>query len=146
MLIANRARTLILSASVLIMGCAIAKPTTVSLSAGGIQASAKLGKASINSATQAHFVHAQLTLDDKAGKLKAVNLNCFVLVLNEITSDEIHVDSMASVLTDPYPADAKGRIQVPVYWVFSAQNPVDISLLPTARLSIRPGMSSCFHY
>lgn len=146
MLTTNLVRSLVVFASFLVMGCAMAKSMTASLSVGTVQVSAKLGKVSINGATQARFVHAELTLDDKVRRLKSVNLSCITLTIEGTASDEINVDSIASVLTNPYRADANGQVRVPMYWVFSAQNSVDDRSLSAAKLGIKSDTSSCFHY
>jgi hypothetical protein len=133
-------------ASTFLLACSISRLPTIFLIKDGIHASAKLDKVSTNDATQAHFVHAVLVLDRKDKKLKSVNLNCFTLTIKGVISDEINVDSIASVLTDPYPADAEGRVQVPVYWVFSAKKTLNDRSLPSAQLGVKSGLDSCFRY
>ncbi|MEW9573837.1 hypothetical protein ABQJ54_18960 [Rhodanobacter sp. Si-c] len=131
---------------VIMLACAASGSPAISLVKEGVQVSAKLGKISINNATQAHFVHAELTIYNKSKKLKSANLNCLALTVGGVVSDEIDVDSIASVLSDPYPADANGQIKVPVYWVFSAGKVRDIQGLPDAKLSVKSGAASCFRY
>jgi hypothetical protein len=138
---------LLMLASVSMLACSASKFTTVSFVKDSVQISAKLGKVSLNESTKAKFVHAKLTVYNKDKKLKSVNLNCFVLAVGNTTSDEINVDSIASVLSDPYPADSHGKIKVPVYWVFSEGRGFDSRNLPSAQLSMKSGMdSSCFRY
>lgn len=51
-------------------------------------------------------------------RITSANLDCFVLSWNAIKSEKIYVDSIASVLTNPFPIDNR-EITVNVYWVFS---------------------------
>lgn len=133
--------------SVPMLACSASTPTAVSITKDGVKISAKIGNTSINDSTKAHFVHAKLIVHSSGKRLKSVDLNCFVLTVGDITSDEIDVDSIASVLNDPYSADIHGQIDVAVYWVFSDGRGFDIQKLPSAKLSLKSYASSpCFRY
>lgn len=140
------ATLLAVAVSSFLLACSVSRSPTIFLTKDGIHVSAKLDNISINDATQAHFVHAVLVLDGNDKKLKSVNLNCFNLTIKGVVSDEINVDSIASVVTNPYPADAKGRVQVPVYWVYSPKKTLDDRSLPSAQLSVKDRLDSCFRY
>jgi hypothetical protein len=139
-------RTLLVIASALLLGCGTATTETTVLTVNQVRASAKITAISVNEATGAHFVHAMLVIEDKGKKLKSLNLSCFALKIKGVLSDEINVDSVASVLANPYPADANGRVRVPVYWVFFASKAVDQHSLPSAELVEKLETSSCFNY
>jgi len=133
--------------SVPLLACSASTSTSVSIIKDGVKISAKIGNTSINDSTKAHFVHAKLIVHGSGKGLKSINLNCFALTVGNVTSDEIDVDSIASVLNDPYPADTHGRIDVAVYWVFSDGRGFDIQKLPSAKLSLKSYASSpCFRY
>jgi len=139
--------SILLVASVSMLACSTPRSSVISLVKDGVQVSAKLGRVSVNGATEASFVHARLTLHNKGRRLKSVNLNCLVLTIGNVVSDEINVDSVASVLNDPYPANTDGQIKVSVYWVFSSGKIVDIRELPVSKLSVRSDLKSpCFRY
>lgn len=133
--------------SVSMLACSPSTSAVASITKNGVKISAKIGNISINDSTKAHFVHAKLIVHSSGKKLKSVNLNCFVLTVGDITSNEIDVDSIASVLNDPYPADIHGQVDVAVYWVFSDGRRFDIQKLHSAKLSLKSYASSpCFRY
>lgn len=141
-----RVQSLAAFASFLLAGCTMAKSTVVSLSMGEVEASARLGRVSMNSATQFRYVHAQLIVEDKVRKLKSINLNCFTLTIGGVTSDGVSVDSITTFLQERYQADANGHVQVPVYWYFPAGSLGDRPSLSVAKLGTQGNSLACFHY
>ncbi|MBB3228420.1 hypothetical protein FHW69_003055 [Luteibacter sp. Sphag1AF] len=134
------------SALIFLCGCSASHSTAVSMIKDGVVISAKLRSISTNSTHQARFVYGELTLNGENKKLKTVNLDCFILTINDVASDAIYVDSIASVLNDRYPADADGKVQVPVYWSYPVDKPLEERDLSSAKLGMKPGISSCFRY
>jgi hypothetical protein len=146
MLVKKATGLALISALIFLCSCSVSNSTAVSMIKDGVIISAKLRGISINSTNQARFVHAELTLNGKNEKLKTVNLNCFTLTINNVVSDAIYVDSIASVLNDRYPAGADGKVQVPVYWSYSVNKSLDERELSSAKLGMKSGISPCFRY
>jgi hypothetical protein len=63
------------------------------------------------------FVFGKLKAEDSNKNISAVNLDCFRLKIGDFLSENISVDSVASVLKNPYKAK-NGKVMVSVYWVF----------------------------
>ena len=77
-------------------------------------------------------------------RIKSANLDCVALRLGNRLSEEIAVDSIASILTDPFPA-RDGRILVDVYWVFPEVK-LDAQDLTNARIEKLAKLDRCITY
>jgi len=64
--------------------------------------------------------------------IQTANLKCFYLAIDGERSSAPYVDSIASVITDRYPAN-DGLISVPVYWVFDRS---DVERVDPAALAL----------
>ena len=88
-----------------------------------------INKVTYNQNTKKYFAYGNLIIQSKDYQ-KNINhayLDCFQIQINNIYSNEACVDSIASVLKNPYkPKDVKNSLQVNTYWVFD-KNPANSS-------------------
>jgi hypothetical protein len=74
------------------------------------------------------FVYGELNAEGAKKDVSAVNLNCFQLRVGTYLSEDISVDSIASVLRERYESK-DGKVMVRVYWVFEDLKESDLSNL-----------------
>lgn len=77
-------------------------------------------------------------------RIKSANLDCVALRLGSRLSEEIAVDSIASILTNPFPAQ-DGSILVDVYWVFLDVK-LDAQDLTNPRIERLTKLDRCITY
>lgn len=133
-------------ALVISTACTTSGMAATSLVKSDIHASVVLRKATVHDATQARFVHAKVKVFSSGRKLRSMNLNCLTLTIDGVVSDQIDVDSHASILNDPYPADENGLVEVAVYWVFLSSGDLSSQSLRSAQIGIVSNKGTCFSY
>ena len=77
-------------------------------------------------------------------KFKSANLDCVALRWGSNHSKRVYVDSVASVLTNPFPA-SDGRILVDVYWALPNVK-LDVQDLASVRVERNDKLADCINY
>lgn len=109
-----------------------------------VVATVRLGK--VTHPKWGDVVWGTLSIEGTNRPLKSANLGCFTLRIGDSTSENIYVSSIASVLTQGYPA-REGKVIVPVYWAMKDFVSGTNADLARAQLAIKPTSSgSCFEF
>jgi len=127
----NIKNILLLLSNLFFIGCQSSEALSLNTSkeTESIDINITINKVTYHQNTKKYFAHGNLTIHTRnyQKSIKQAYLDCFQIQINNVYSNEAYVDSIASVLKNPYkPKEVKNSLQVNVYWVFE-KNPINSS-------------------
>ena len=104
----------------------------------------RLIKAKIDNSDNSSIVYGTILVEPQKGKINHVDLSCFELSLNESSTDNVYVDSVAHFNVERVSPQDSGKFEYSIYWTIDTK--IDNSKLSSFNLVKPSDSKQCISY